>query len=217
MTRMERRKHSRILPARRVSRPCIPLPTERVGLQVPTRFALWHPRGIRRAHCRRHPARGRGLARVARAGASRRLERNRRHRHLPSAGLPVRWRTPIHAGYAGPAVAGGRVFVTDSRRIKANQAIERAVALDEQSGQHPLDARMGDELQRPAARVRDRSACDADRRRRSRLRARRDGTSARARREERPGALAEGLRRRLQCLRADLGHGRRAARRRRSA
>ena len=53
---------------------------------------------------------------------------------FPSAGLPVRWRTPIHAGYAGPAVAGGRVFVTDSRRIKANQAIERAVAIDEQSG-----------------------------------------------------------------------------------
>ncbi len=53
---------------------------------------------------------------------------------FPPGGLAVRWRTPIHAGYAGPAVAGGRVFVTDSRRIKANQAIERAVALDEQSG-----------------------------------------------------------------------------------
>ena len=53
---------------------------------------------------------------------------------FPSGGLTAGWRTPIHAGYAGPAVAGGRVFVTDSRRIKANQAIERAVALDEQSG-----------------------------------------------------------------------------------
>ena len=53
---------------------------------------------------------------------------------LPAGGLPVSWRTPIHAGYAGPAVAGGRVFVTDSRRIKANQAIERAVALDEATG-----------------------------------------------------------------------------------
>lgn len=28
-------------------------------------------------------------------------------------GLKERWRTPIGAGYAGPAVAGGRVFVTD--------------------------------------------------------------------------------------------------------
>jgi outer membrane protein assembly factor BamB len=53
---------------------------------------------------------------------------------FPAGGLTARWRTPIHAGYAGPAVAGGRVFVTDSRRIKANQAIERAIALDEQSG-----------------------------------------------------------------------------------
>src|SRR5436190_5253576 len=53
---------------------------------------------------------------------------------FPASGLPVRWRTPIHAGYAGPAIAGGRVFVTDSRRIKANQALERAIALDEQSG-----------------------------------------------------------------------------------
>src|SRR5262245_4526177 len=53
---------------------------------------------------------------------------------IPESGLPVTWRTPIHAGYAGPAVAGGRVFVTDSRRVKANQAIERAIALDEATG-----------------------------------------------------------------------------------
>jgi outer membrane protein assembly factor BamB len=53
---------------------------------------------------------------------------------IPSGGLPVSWRAPINAGYAGPAVANGRVFVTDSRRVKANQAIERAVALDERTG-----------------------------------------------------------------------------------
>jgi outer membrane protein assembly factor BamB len=53
---------------------------------------------------------------------------------LPKEGLPVAWRTPIGAGYAGPAVSGGRVFVTDSRRVKANQAIERALALDERTG-----------------------------------------------------------------------------------
>lgn len=29
---------------------------------------------------------------------------------FPPGGLAVRWRTPIHAGYAGPAIAGGRVF-----------------------------------------------------------------------------------------------------------
>ena len=113
---------------------------------------------------------------------------------LPRDGLAVRWRTPIHAGYAGPAVAGGRVFVTDSRRIKANQAIERAVALDERTGAGSLDEGMADQLQRPAARLRDRSARDADRRRRSRLRARRDGQSARARRGERACHLGEGLR-----------------------
>ena len=32
---------------------------------------------------------------------------------FPAGGPPVRWRTPIAAGYAGPAVAEGRVYVTD--------------------------------------------------------------------------------------------------------
>jgi outer membrane protein assembly factor BamB len=54
---------------------------------------------------------------------------------LPEGGLPVSWRTPIRAGYSGPAVAGGRVFITDSQRVKANEAVERAVALDEKTGQ----------------------------------------------------------------------------------
>ena len=53
---------------------------------------------------------------------------------FPAGGLTAAWRTPINAGYAGPAVADGRVFVTDSRRVKANQAIERVVALDERTG-----------------------------------------------------------------------------------
>ena len=53
---------------------------------------------------------------------------------FPATGLTVRWRTPIHAGYAGPSVAGGRVFLTDSRRTVGNRAIERALALDEQTG-----------------------------------------------------------------------------------
>jgi outer membrane protein assembly factor BamB len=49
-------------------------------------------------------------------------------------GLSLKWRTPIHRGYAGPAVAGGRVFIADSQRTKSNRAIERAVAIDEESG-----------------------------------------------------------------------------------
>ena len=32
---------------------------------------------------------------------------------LPPAGPPVRWRKPLGGGYAGPAVAGGRVYVAD--------------------------------------------------------------------------------------------------------
>src|SRR6516225_7587775 len=32
---------------------------------------------------------------------------------FPKDGPKVRWRTPLGGGYAGPAVAGGRVYVTD--------------------------------------------------------------------------------------------------------
>src|SRR5438105_132115 len=32
---------------------------------------------------------------------------------FPSGGPRVRWRTPIGAGYAGPSVVAGRVYVTD--------------------------------------------------------------------------------------------------------
>lgn len=53
---------------------------------------------------------------------------------FPVGGLSVRWRTPVNRGYAGPAVAGGRVFVTDARQTTRNRAIERAIALDESTG-----------------------------------------------------------------------------------
>lgn len=56
---------------------------------------------------------------------------------LPEGGPRAAWRTPVHAGYSGPAVSGGRVFVTDSRRIdpnRRNRAAERIVALDESTG-----------------------------------------------------------------------------------
>jgi outer membrane protein assembly factor BamB len=32
---------------------------------------------------------------------------------IPAAGLPVKWRVPVAGGYSGPAVADGRVYVTD--------------------------------------------------------------------------------------------------------
>lgn len=74
---------------------------------------------------------------------------------FPAGGPPVRWRTPIGAGYTGPAVAGGRVFVTD--RVLAKDAKnpanpfnrgvipgnERVLCLDETTGkilwQHEYD------------------------------------------------------------------------------
>ena len=55
-------------------------------------------------------------------------------RTFPADGLNVRWRTPIKAGYAGPAVADGRVFVTDWEPTSGMQGTERALALDEATG-----------------------------------------------------------------------------------
>ena len=55
---------------------------------------------------------------------------------FPSEGLDIRWRTPVRAGYAGPAVADGRVFVVDANRsAQSMEVIERAVALDEATGE----------------------------------------------------------------------------------
>ena len=53
---------------------------------------------------------------------------------FPDGGLHETWRTSINAGYSGPSVADGRVFVTDSRRTQVNRAVERALAIDEKTG-----------------------------------------------------------------------------------
>jgi outer membrane protein assembly factor BamB len=34
---------------------------------------------------------------------------------FPEAGLKVKWRVPVEAGYSGPAVSGGRVYLTDRK------------------------------------------------------------------------------------------------------
>ncbi len=55
---------------------------------------------------------------------------------LPAA-LKVTWRVPIGSGYAGPAVADGRVFVTDWAEDSQSRTLdgtERLLALDERSG-----------------------------------------------------------------------------------
>jgi outer membrane protein assembly factor BamB len=53
---------------------------------------------------------------------------------FPASGLTVLWRTPIKAGFAGPSVADGRVFVTDFVETQRPRGTERALALDEQTG-----------------------------------------------------------------------------------
>ncbi|WP_390621477.1 PQQ-binding-like beta-propeller repeat protein [Novipirellula artificiosorum] len=64
---------------------------------------------------------------------------------IPAAGLKVKWRTPIHGGYAGPAVANGHVYVFDYKKEsgeafndpgkRANlNGKERLLVLDEATG-----------------------------------------------------------------------------------
>lgn len=64
---------------------------------------------------------------------------------FPDAGLKVVWRAPVFGGYAGPAVADGRVFVTDYERKEGDptdgpgirnvlQGTERLLCLDAKTG-----------------------------------------------------------------------------------
>jgi len=54
---------------------------------------------------------------------------------LPAGQLPRMWSTPIGEGYAGPAVANGRVYVMDFIREVANNGTERVLCLDAQTGE----------------------------------------------------------------------------------
>ncbi|MEW5974813.1 MAG: PQQ-binding-like beta-propeller repeat protein [Acidobacteriota bacterium] len=53
---------------------------------------------------------------------------------FPAKGLKIRWRTPVGSGYSGPAVAAGRVFVTDFIRREGNRGLERVLCLSEKDG-----------------------------------------------------------------------------------
>ncbi len=53
---------------------------------------------------------------------------------FPAGGLSVLWSTPIHAGYSGPTVAAGRVFLTDYEAKTGLEGTERAVAMDIDTG-----------------------------------------------------------------------------------
>ncbi len=53
-------------------------------------------------------------------------------KQLPTDGLlPRVWSTPIGEGYSGPAVAAGRVYITDRQKSRGS---ERALCLDAESG-----------------------------------------------------------------------------------
>jgi outer membrane protein assembly factor BamB len=66
---------------------------------------------------------------------------------IPNGGPPVKWRTPVGIGYAGPAVADGRVYLLDQilaggeklpssgfNRVKLGST-ERVVCLDQKTGE----------------------------------------------------------------------------------
>jgi outer membrane protein assembly factor BamB len=65
---------------------------------------------------------------------------------FPAEGLKIRWRTPVGPGHSSPVVAGGRVYLTDSRTEKPN-AWELVHCYDEKTGK-PLWT-YSDEVQFP--------------------------------------------------------------------
>lgn len=67
---------------------------------------------------------------------------------FPNDGLPVNWRVPVAGGYAGPAVAGGKVFVSDYV-LQEGQIENNPGGRNELKGQERvqcLDAESGDVL-----------------------------------------------------------------------
>src|SRR6187402_1851268 len=50
---------------------------------------------------------------------------------IPASGLEVRWRAKVGAGYSGPVVAQGQVFVTDHL---FDPEVERVVCFEETTG-----------------------------------------------------------------------------------
>jgi outer membrane protein assembly factor BamB len=52
---------------------------------------------------------------------------------IPATGLPLRWRARILNGWSGPAVANGRVYVTD-HNYKSDPEVERVLCFDEATG-----------------------------------------------------------------------------------
>src|SRR5713101_7346990 len=53
---------------------------------------------------------------------------------FPESGLRVDWRVPLSNGFSGPAVSGGRIFVTDFTEASHLKGSERVLSLDEKTG-----------------------------------------------------------------------------------
>ena len=67
---------------------------------------------------------------------------------IPEEGLKVRWRVPVAHGYSGPAVANGKVFLTDYE-IESGKSTNSPGSRDKLTGQERilcLDAATGETL-----------------------------------------------------------------------
>ena len=56
---------------------------------------------------------------------------------FPDEGLTMKWSAPVRGGFAGPAVADGRVFVLDYQETPESRTMdghERLVVFDEETG-----------------------------------------------------------------------------------
>jgi outer membrane protein assembly factor BamB len=53
---------------------------------------------------------------------------------IPAGGLKTQWRVPVRAGYSGPAVSRGQVFLLDHIRTTGTGVSERVICLDERTG-----------------------------------------------------------------------------------
>src|SRR5262245_34663030 len=67
---------------------------------------------------------------------------------FPAEGPKVLWRYPIEGGYAGPAVANGRVFVTDFVKKSADEKTDDGMdrkAIDGRERVQCIDAKTGEQ------------------------------------------------------------------------
>lgn len=68
---------------------------------------------------------------------------------FPEGGPKVLWRKPVHGGYAGPAVAGGKVYLFDYNRADAKKLVNNPVLRSKFNGEERilcLDAKTGELL-----------------------------------------------------------------------